>query len=358
MQKALLLAEKGRGYTYPNPLVGALLVKNGKIISQGYHAFYGGPHAEVEAIKKAGRAASGSTLYVTLEPCSTFGKTPPCTRLAIERGIRHVVIATRDPNPLHSGRGIEELRKVGVRVTKDVLAKEAAEQNEVFLKWIRTGFPFVTLKMAETLDGKIATPTGESRWITGKKARRFVHQLRAVNQAVLVGKRTALIDNPRLNVNFKKAIQPVRVVIDPMLELPLTLNVFRSLDKKVLVATRESSFKKKFYLYDRRGIGLLAVKARGHELDLRDLLFKLARMEMISVLVEGGGETAARFLEDRLVDKIYFFLAPKILGGAKSKTSVEGCGIKKLEKAIQIRDMKLLTVGEDFLFQGYPRYKD
>lgn len=348
------LAEKGRGRTHPNPLVGALLVRNGRVISEGYHAYFGGPHAEVEAIRKAGSKAAGATLYVTLEPCSTFGKTPPCTRLMTERKIRHLVMAVKDPNSLHKGRAIHELRKNHVRVTTGVLEKEAARQNEVFFKWVTTGLPFVTLKMAETLDGKIATVKGYSRWITGEKSREYVHRLRSVHQAILVGKDTVLLDNPRLNVNLNGASQPVRIVVDPHLEVPLTHHVVRSPDRKVLMATDFSSFRKRFSTYDRLNIALLAVESKNGKLILRDLLSKLGRMGIASVLVEGGGETAACFLEEKLVDRVFFFLAPKILGGRQAKTSVEGEGIRTLNRAIPIRDMKVSLIGEDFLVTGYP----
>ncbi len=356
MQRALELAEKGRGRTYPNPLVGAVVVKNEKMISEGYHAIFGGPHAEVEALKRAGSRAQGATLYVTLEPCSTFGKTPPCTRLVLEKKIRRVIVACPDPNPLHAGRGIKELRAHGVEVIPGVLSKEAAIQNEVFLKWLKTGLPFVALKMAETLDGKIAAVGGSSRWITGKKARQAVHRLRAVHQAVLVGKNTALQDNPRLNVNIQNAPQPVRVILDPRLEVPLSFNIFKPSDRKVIVVTTENTFKKKFPVYDRKNIGLLAVRSANGRLDLKDLLLKLGKMGMASLLVEGGGEIAAWLLGKKLVDKIYFFVAPKILGGRDATTPVEGPGIRNLDHAIEIKNMKISNAGEDFLFEGYPCY--
>ncbi len=356
MGKALQLAERGCGKTYPNPVVGALLVKNGRVVSEGYHTAFGRPHAEVEAIRKAGRQAKGSTLYVTLEPCSTFGKTPPCTRLIIEKEISHVVMAVSDPNPAHKGKGIRELQKNRIRVTANVLKKEAIRQNEVFFKWMTTGLPFVSLKMAETLDGKIATPRSESRWITGEKSRAFVQRLRSIHQAVLVGKHTALRDNPRLNVRIQNAFQPIKIILDPRLEVPLTHRIFQSRDRKVMVITTLSSFKAKFSTYDRHDIGLLWVDSKNGKMNLRDLLTKLSRMGIASLLIEGGGETAAYFLEAELVDKLYFFLAPKILGGRDAKTPVEGRGIQNLNEAIRIHGMKVSSVGGDFLITGYPVY--
>lgn len=352
----MVLAEKGRGRTYPNPLVGAVVVKNNRLVSGGCHAFFGGPHAEVVALRRAGSGARGGTLYVTLEPCLSFGKTPPCTRLIAEKKIRRVVVASSDPNPVHAGRGIKELRARGIEVVTGVLSKEAAVQNEVFFKWVTKGLPFVSLKMAESLDGKIAAVGGASRWITGEKARAFVHHLRATHQAVLVGKRTALIDNPRLNTNIKNSPQPVRIVLDPKLEVPLNANIFKAEDKKVIVVTAQSSFKKKFSVYDRNGIGLLAVPSSEGKLDLKDLLVKLAKMGLASVLVEGGGETAAWLLERGLVDKIYFFVAPKIVGGRTAVTAVEGTGVRDLGSAIQIKNIKVSNIGGDYLFEGYPAY--
>lgn len=355
MQRALSLAEKGRGRTYPNPLVGAVVVKKGKIISEGYHAAFGGPHAEAEALRRAGSRARGATLYVTLEPCSSFGKTPPCSRLILKKKVRRVVVASQDSNPLQ-GRGIKELRAGGVHVIAGIFSKQAAAQNEVFFKWVKTGMPFVALKMAETLDGKIAAVGGQSRWITGPKAREAVHRLRAVHQAVLVGKNTVLQDNPRLNVNIKNAPQPVRVILDPRLEVPLSAHVFKSPDKKIMVATTLNSFRKRSAVYDRRNIGLLAVRSMGGRLDLKELFIKLAKMGIVSILVEGGGETAAWLFNQKLVDKIYFFIAPKILGGRNAVTPVEGPGISNLDRAIQIKNMKTSVFGEDFLFEGYPCY--
>jgi diaminohydroxyphosphoribosylaminopyrimidine deaminase/5-amino-6-(5-phosphoribosylamino)uracil reductase len=215
MRLALKLAQKGRGYTSPNPVVGSCVVKNGRLVSSGHHRSFGGSHAEVEAIRKAGRNALGSDLYVTLEPCSTFGKTPPCVPLIAEAGIKRVIIGTTDPNPKHKGRGISELRKKGIRVMTRVLSKEAEKQIEAFRKWVQTGIPFVTLKMAQSLDGKIAAASGESRWVSGARARAWVHELRASHDAVLVGKNTVLWDDPRLtarNGRFRK--DPWRIVLD------------------------------------------------------------------------------------------------------------------------------------------------
>ncbi len=352
MERALGLAEKGRGLTYPNPMVGALLARGSKVIAEGYHRFFGAPHAEAKAIRKAGNKASSTCLYVTLEPCSTFGKTPPCTRLIIEKGIREVVIAAEDPNPAHRGRGIAELRRNGVRVSVGLLRNEAERQNEVFFKWMRTGMPFVILKMAQTLDGKIAASSGASRWITSKESRNKVHAWRAENQAVLVGARTVLLDDPRLR-SGDDARQPVRVILDPFLRIPLNRKIFKFKDGKTLMVCGESCFKKNYERYHRREIALLAVPIRNRRLDLKSLLEKLGTMGIISVLIEGGGETAADFLEAGLVDKVHFFIAPKILGGRAAKTSVEGLGINRLEKAIKIRDMEMSRSGDDFLMTGY-----
>lgn len=355
MRQALALAEKGRGRTAPNPLVGAVLVKNGKIIARGYHARCGGPHAEAEVLRKAGKKARGAVLYVTLSPCASFGKTPPCAAAIIAAGIKEVCIALPDPNPAQKA-ALQALRKAGIKIRAGILRQEARAQNEIFCKWISNGKPFVTLKIAETLDGKIATAKGNSRWITGPQARRRVHFLRAEHQAVLVGKNTVLKDNPYLNVREPGLPQPWRIVLDQRLEIPLTRKVFKQTDQKTLVVCGLPAFKKKYRQYDQRGIGLLAVAETKTGLDLSALLNKLAAMNITSLLVEGGGETVASFLRARLVDKVLFFIAPKIMGGRQAISSVGGAGIENLDKTVKISRARVEKIGEDFLFTGYPVY--
>jgi diaminohydroxyphosphoribosylaminopyrimidine deaminase/5-amino-6-(5-phosphoribosylamino)uracil reductase len=354
MERALLLAEKGRGWTDPNPVVGAVVVRAGKIVGEGYHRVFGGPHAEVEALEQAGSRAAGATLYVSLEPCCTYGKTPPCTRLIIEKKIRRVVAASPDPNPAHAGRALRELAKKGIGVETGLLGEEALRQNEIFRKWISTRRPFVALKMAQTLDGKIATEKGRSRWISGPLSRALVHRLRSIHQAVLVGTRTVSHDDPRLNVNLEGGRQPVRIVLDPRLKIDFKKNVLNAPDRQAIVVTAEERFRAAYPRYDRKGIGLLGVPSKRGRLNLGRLLERVGAMGISSILVEGGGETAAAFLQEKLVDKIYFFIAPKFLGGRRAVTSVEGEGVQNLDEAVKIRDFSFAKIGEDFLVTGYP----
>ncbi len=353
MSRALHLAEKGRGFTSPNPVVGACLVKRNRLISEGFHASFGGPHAEVEAIRKAGKKAQGATLYVTLEPCSTYGKTPPCTEAIQDARIARVVVGTIDPNPKHRGRGILLLKKQGVRVTTGVLKKEAELQNEAFLKWIRTGIPFVTLKMAQSLDGKIASRTGESRWISGSQARHWVHKLRASCDAVLVGKNTLLKDDPRLTVrNGRAAKEPWRIVLDEKGSSPLKARIFRA-QGPVILGCSKKFFKSVLKKFRNTKVTVLPLKSNKGKLDLKQLLWNLGSLGIISLLVEGGGEVAGSFLELGLVDKICWLIAPKIVGGRDAKTSVEGSGVASLAHAHRIRRSRVVSLGDDLLFEGY-----
>jgi len=353
MKRALKLAEKGRGFTSPNPVVGACLVKKGHLISEGFHALFGGPHAEVEVIRKAGKRAHGATLYVTLEPCSTYGKTPPCTETIQDAKIARTVVAAVDPNPKHCGKGVSILKKHGIRVTMGILKKEAETQNESFSKWVQTGIPFVVLKMAQSLDGKIASRTGESRWISGPQARLWVHQLRASCDAVLVGKNTVLKDDPRLTVrNGKPVKEPWRVVLDEKGSSPLRSRIFRAQGPIILACSEKffSYVSKKFHNVKTT---ILPLKANAGKLNLKQLLQNLGSLGVTSLLVEGGGEVAGSFLESGLVDKIYWILAPKIIGGRDAKTSVEGSGVASLAQAHLIRQSRFVPLGEDFLFEGY-----
>ncbi len=353
MKRALKLAEKGRGFTSPNPVVGACLVKKNRLISEGFHTSFGGPHAEVEVIRKAGKRAHGATLYVTLEPCSTYGKTSPCTEATQEAKIARVVVAAIDPNPEHQGRGISILKKHGIRVATGVLKKEAEAQNESFSKWIKTGIPFVVLKMAQSLDGKIASRTGESRWISGPQARMWVHQLRASCDAVLVGKNTVLKDDPRLTVrNGKVAKEPWRIILDEKGSSPLRARIFRTGGPVILACSKQFflSVSKKFH---NSNVTILPLKSKNGKLDLRQLLKSLGSLGVTSLLVEGGGEVAGSFFELGLVDKICWIVAPKIIGGRDAKTSVEGSGVVSLAQAHLVRRSRLVPLGKDLLFEGY-----
>jgi len=372
MKQALRLAEKGRPWTSPNPLVGAVLVKNNRLISQGYHTAFGAPHAEVAAIRKAGSRSKGSTLYVTLEPCCTYGKTPPCTESIKRAGIKRVVVGAADPNPVHCGRGIRLLQKNKIVVTKGILKNQAMLQNEAFAKWITTRTPWVILKMAQSLDGKIASRTGNSRWISGPRARKWVHELRSQVDAILIGKNTLLRDDPRLTVRNgtarplppivaarpqlngqnRKAKSPWRIILDPRGECSRSAKIFKQTGP-IILACSERFTSRVAEKFSEEGVTILPLKEKRGRLNLKQLLSSLGSLGITSLLVEGGGELAGSFIEQNLVDQVKWILAPKIVGGRTAKTSVEGSGIKLLSGATKIKSIRMSRLGEDFLLEGY-----
>lgn len=364
MSEALRLAELGRGRVSPNPLVGAVVVRKGRLIARGFHAYFGGPHAEVTALRKAGPGAQGATLYVTLEPCSSWGKTPPCVDEVIASRVARVVIGSRDPNPENFGKGISKLKKAGLKVQTGILTREVERQNQAFFKAMKTGLPFVTLKMAQSLDGKIATPTGESRWISSPASRRFVHRLRSEVDAVLVGKNTALKDNPRLQ-GINGSEKPWRIVLDPHLESSQTARFFQG-QQLTFVAVSEKRLKtpSPFPLPLKGGEGkgeevckgriFIPVSEKERRLELKDLLRKLTSLGVHHLLVEGGGEVAWSLIRERLVDRLIWIVAPKIIGGRSAKTSVEGEGIAKLKKAFPLRWERVYRLDEDWVFECLP----
>ncbi|MDD5217221.1 MAG: bifunctional diaminohydroxyphosphoribosylaminopyrimidine deaminase/5-amino-6-(5-phosphoribosylamino)uracil reductase RibD [Candidatus Omnitrophica bacterium] len=355
MRDAIDLAKRGRMATSPNPMVGACVVRNGILVGKGYHEIYGGNHAEVNALKSAGKKAQGATLYVTLEPCSTWGKTPPCVAAIVQAGIREVVVGMLDPNPKNFGKGVAALKKAGIKVHTGVSAREVQILNEAFIKYVTKKFPFVTLKMAQTMDGKIATVTGRSRWISSKASRDFVHRLRTEQDALLVGRNTLLIDDPRLSPRApcgkRNPAKPWRIILDPMLEASDRSRIFRG-EQVTLCAVSEKILKD---VRNRKRIGkriFIPVRAKGEILDLKHLLSQLAGLGVAKLLVEGGGEVAWSFLKGGFVDKVYWILAPKIIGGRLAKTSVEGEGVRDLAKAFVFRETQMTKLGEDWLFEG------
>ncbi len=355
MRRALKLAERGRGFTSPNPVVGVCLVKNNRLISEGYHSAFGRAHAEIEALRKAGKRALHSTMYVTLEPCSTYGKTPPCTDAICNAKISRIVIGASDPNPIHTRKGISFLKKQGIRVETGVLRKEAEAQNEAFSKWIRRKIPFVIVKMAQSLDGKIASRTGASRWISGPQARKWVHHLRASIDAVLVGKNTVLKDDPRLTVRNGKVIhKPWRIVLDADGAVSPKARIFKSRGP-VILACAEKSAASVLRKFKNIKVTVLLLKESGGKLDITQLLRKLGALGITSLLVEGGGEVAWSFFKSGFVDKVAWVLAPKIIGGRDATTSVEGLGFSSLTEALPIRSSRVVRLGEDFLLEGYLR---
>jgi diaminohydroxyphosphoribosylaminopyrimidine deaminase/5-amino-6-(5-phosphoribosylamino)uracil reductase len=320
-----------------------VLIRNGRIIGEGYHKRAGGPHAEVFAL--LGVKARGTTLYVTMEPCSTWGKTPPCTDAVIAAGVKRVVVAALDPNPKHNGRGLKLLKSAGVRVESGLLAEESDRMNEAFNKWVTTGLPFVTAKAAMSLDGKIATRSGDSKWITSPAARAIGHALRAKVDAIMVGSNTVLKDNPHLTVRHGvKGKQPLRVVMDSRGRSPLSAHLFtdKYRERTVVVTSRRSSKHWRDALV-KRGISVLQTKPR----DQRSALRALGKLNITSVLIEGGGELLGAAFDDKLVDKIAFFYAPRVIGGRNAVAVVQGNGIQRVNQSVQLRDCRWRRVGSD-----------
>ncbi|MBU4346160.1 MAG: bifunctional diaminohydroxyphosphoribosylaminopyrimidine deaminase/5-amino-6-(5-phosphoribosylamino)uracil reductase RibD [Candidatus Omnitrophica bacterium] len=353
MNLAMRLAEKAKGQTYPNPLVGAMIVKNGRVVGRGYHHKAGLAHAEAIALDDAGRLAKGATLYVTLEPCVHFGKTPPCVDKIVRSGIREVIIGMIDPNPLTNGGAINMLRQHRIKVKVGFLEDKLKAQNEVFIKYITQRVPFVTVKVAQSLDGKIATKTADSKWITSDKARTYAHRLRQNYDAIIVGVNTILRDNPALEAWFSRR-QPQKIIVDSQLSTPQEAKIFSKNSSVIIVTLTEEVGQ------ETENRGLLAAQARILEakekegqINLKDMMKKLARMGISNILVEGGGTLIGSLFDEGLVDKVLFFISPKIIGGKEAISSVMGKGIARIEKAVKLKDVKLTRLGGDFLVEGY-----
>jgi len=351
MALALKLAAHGEGFVNPNPLVGAVVVKDSKIVGQGWHQSFGGPHAEIFALDEAGDAARGATLYITLEPCCHYGKTPPCTDRIIQAGIRRVVIATQDRNPVNDGKGMAALRAAGIEVVDDVLRDEARVQNEVFLKFITTGLPFVHLKLATTLDGRIATKTGDAKWISGEDSRIRAHQMRKKYASILVGVGTVLADDPSLNVRHVVGMNPRPIVLDPAGRIPLSARLLLG-SRNPIVVTQGMPEEKEGQLVA-AGADVWRIEAANGAFNLRVLLERLGEANVDSVMIEGGGVTAARFLDAGLVDKISVFIAPLIIGGRDAIPSVGGVGIERMSEALHLHRVTTEWSGADLLYTGY-----
>ncbi|MBI2434530.1 MAG: bifunctional diaminohydroxyphosphoribosylaminopyrimidine deaminase/5-amino-6-(5-phosphoribosylamino)uracil reductase RibD [Candidatus Hydrogenedentes bacterium] len=356
MRRALELAARGRGRTSPNPMVGCVIVSDGKIIGEGYHERAGGPHAEANAIADA-RARFGPTasrlqstaFYITLEPCTHHGKTPPCIDLLLKERPGRVVVAMEDSNPLVAGKGIQALAAAGIPVEVGVLEAEARRLNEAFIKFITARRPFVIAKCAMTLDGKIATRTGHSQWVTGEAARRRVHELRDEVDAILVGSRTVMVDNPRLTTRLEDRVgkDPIRIILDAGDYLSPDSNVFRH---KSQAPTWIAVTEPRDYPFANDVIRL--PKGNGG-VDMGALMEELGRRDVTLLLIEGGGTTLASAFEDGIVDKVMFFIAPKIVGGREAITPVEGVGLATMDEAVQLADVETTHVGEDILVTGY-----
>ncbi|OGL18057.1 MAG: riboflavin biosynthesis protein RibD [Candidatus Rokubacteria bacterium RIFCSPLOWO2_12_FULL_71_19] len=353
MARALELAALGRGLTSPNPMVGAVVVRDGRLLGEGHHVRAGAPHAEVVALTQAGPAARGATLYVSLEPCNHRGRTPPCAAAIVGAGLARVVAAVGDPNP-RAGGGADALRAAGVAVEMGCLAEEASALNRVFLTAMRERRPHVTLKCAMTLDGKTAAFDRSSRWITGEEARGEAHRLRSEADAIAVGIGTALADDPALTVRLGRLWprEPWRVVVDSHARLPVTAQVIRAgAPARALVAVTGQAPPDRVAALEARGATVLACKGEGGRVDLADLCSRLLGLDVLGLLVEGGGEIAAAFLEAHLVDRVAFFVAPLLIGGRSAPTPVEGAG-RTVGAAVRLRSVRVRAVGEDWLIEG------
>lgn len=357
MQLALKLAAKGRGGTSPNPMVGAVLVRDGQIVGQGYHKKAGGPHAEVNAISAAGKDAQNATLYVTLEPCNHHGRTPPCTKAILDAKIKRVVVGMRDPNPNVKGGGIEFLKSRGIDVKWGIQEAQCKLLNEAFITFIEKKRPFVIMKAATSLDGKIATGSGDAKWITSEESRLLVHRLRNEVDAILVGIGTVLQDDPQLTTRLPKGKgrNPVRVVLDSRLRTPVSAKVAdASSDSSTILVVSEDIPESRKKPFLSRGVEVIAVSKRENGLNLLDLLTKLARRGIVSLLVEGGGSVFSSFLNAGLIDKYYLFYAPIIVGGDRAFEMAGGCGVELIKDARRLERLKIKRIGQDFLVEAYP----
>jgi len=360
MQRALELAVKGKGFTNPNPLVGCVLVKEGRIIGEGYHEYYGGAHAEVNALNRALEDVRGAELYVNLEPCSHYGKTPPCALKIIEKGIRKVYVAMEDPNPKVAGRGIALLREAGIEVELGLLQKEARHLNEIFCKYITTAQPFVTLKTALSLDGKIGLRGRKRVQLTGREANLEAHRLRHNHSAIMVGIGTVLEDDPLLTARIEgeKLSQPVRVIVDSRLRIPLEARVLEDISNSpVVIACTENSPPAKRTLLQERGIELLLLPEKEGSVDLKALLTRLGAMGIDSVLLEGGGRLNFGALSAGIVDKLIFFITPLLLGGETAPTPLDGNGFRTIEKIVELKEMSVENRGRDLMITAYPQVR-
>jgi diaminohydroxyphosphoribosylaminopyrimidine deaminase/5-amino-6-(5-phosphoribosylamino)uracil reductase len=356
LKMALRLASKGAGLVSPNPMVGAVVVQNGEVVGRGWHHRYGEPHAEVMALRDAGSLSRGATLYVTLEPCNHHGQTPPCTAAILAAGVKRVLAATPDPNRNVSGGGAAFLREKGIEVEMGLLAKESRALNEAWFAWVETSLPFVIAKAACSLDGKIATRTGDSKWLTSETARAFGHRLRHECDAILVGIGTVLADDPQLTARLPRGLSkdPIRVILDSHLRTPPRACVLNlESPSPTWIATTPAAPRNNLQSLESQGAEVFVLPEKKGRVALEPLLQELGRRRVQSVLVEGGAEVLGAFLDQRLVDKFYFFYAPKILGGKNAYPAVAGQGVANLSEAHQARDLSLRRLGPDLLVSGY-----
>jgi len=353
IRRACRLARKAAGRTSPNPTVGAVLVRGGRVVGAGYHRFAGGDHAEIAALKQAGAKARGATLYITLEPCSHQGRTPPCTRALIQAGIKEVVCGARDPNPLVSGRGFRKLRSAGIRVRVGILQDECSALIEGFAKFITRRLPFVILKLAATFDGKIAAANGDARWISGEASRKTAHRLRNEVDAVIVGIGTVKTDDPQLTCRIAGGRNPWRIVLDRRLEIKSAAVILRQSDPaKTIVVTGPGASKTKSAALAAGGAQIWPMPLRAGRIAWLPLLRKLASLDVVSVMIEGGAAVAASALETGIVDKIVFFYAPKLLGG-DARSMIGPLGRRRVRDALAVKNVRIEKSGADLMVTGY-----
>jgi len=355
MKMALELAQQGRGWTSPNPMVGAVVVKDGTVVGIGFHQAAGGPHAEIHALNDAGEKARGATLYVTFEPCNHTGRTPPCTQAILRSGIKRVVAGMKDPNPRVTGGGLAFLKSQGLDVSVNVCKDECRRLNEIFIKYVTTSLPFVILKCAATLDGRIATRTGDSKWITNPLSRQFVHELRHAVDAIMVGIGTVLKDNPRLTTRLegRKGSDPIRIVLDTHLSIPPDARLLQlPSGSDTLIVTGSSAPAEKRRMLKRPGVRVLALKDHAGQIDLTALVRELGRMGITSLLIEGGSRVNGSALKAGIVDKICIFYAPKICGG-DGVPVCEGTGVNLMEETMQITHISVRRFADDVMIEGY-----
>lgn len=353
MELAIKLAKRGEGKVNPNPIVGAVIVKDGIVIGEGYNEKYGEGHAEVNTFKSLKEDPSGATMYVTLEPCSHYGKTPPCVDKIIQSKIKRVVIGMIDPNPLVSGNGVDKLKRAGIEVKVGVLEDKCKKLKEIFIKYILTKNPFVVLKTAMSLDGKIATRIGESKWITSEKSRLEVHNLRNKLSAIMVGVNTVIKDNPELTCRIENGNDPIRIIVDSTLKIPMDSKVLQNKDNKTIIATTKRANINSMQELLKKNIQVIIIEEKNGQVDLSELIKKLGELGIDSILLEGGSTLNYSALEENIVDKVMVYIAPKIIGGESSKTSVGGIGIAKLNDAFKLKDITTNIVDEDILVEGY-----
>ena len=353
MRLAMQLAGNAIGRTSPNPLVGAVIVKDNRVVGCGWHRKAGTPHAEVHALNQAGELAQGADVYVTLEPCAHYGKTPPCAKALVEAKVKNVYGGLLDVNPKVAGKGFKILEDAGIHVEYGFLQDELRKQNEVFFKWIEHKKPFVVLKAAMTLDGKIATATGQSKWITNETSRAYGYKLRDIYDGIMVGINTVIEDNPMLTARVDGGKNPIRIVVDSSLKIDINANVVQDKSAKTIIATTDKADKDKILKLQAQDVDVIVVdKDENDKVDIEKLLDILGQQNICSILVEGGATLSGSFVAKKLVDKVYFFIAPKIVGGKEAKTPVAGTGILNLQEALALKDIQIGKLEEDILIIG------